>query len=94
MNKNPKDSNISNQEWPDRKSLPPLPKGEIIQEVDEAYCKQICQLYPEVFDGGKGTFKGAEATMYVKDGNIGKIKQGGLRPCAKIPYGLDDQFKV
>ena len=44
---------ISDQVWPERKKLPPLPKGEITQEVGEAYCKQICQLYPEVFDGQK-----------------------------------------
>ena len=61
--KGQKDCNISKQEWPERKRLPPLPKGEITQEVGEAYCKQICQLYPEVFDGQKGIFKSAEATI-------------------------------
>ena len=49
-------SSVSNQEWPERKKLPPLPEGEIIQAMGEAYCKQICQLYPEVFDGQKRDF--------------------------------------
>ena len=71
-----------------------MPEGEITQAVGEAYCKQICQLYPEVFDGQKVFFKGAEATMYVKDGHLEKIKQGGLRPAVKVPYGLEDQYNV
>ena len=84
----------SGPEWPERKELPQLPEGEITQEVGEAYCRQICQMYPSVFDGGKGVFKGAEATMYVKPGHLEKIKQGGLRSAAKVPYGLQDQYDV
>ena len=32
--------------------------------------------------------------MYVKPGHLEKIKQGGLRPAAKVPYGLQDQYDV
>ena len=89
-----KGSNISEQEWPERKALPPLPEGEITQEVGEAYCKQICQLYLKVFDSQKGVFKGAKATMNVKQGHLKKIKQGGLCHTAKVPYGQQDHYEV
>ena len=51
---------------PEKRNIPPFPVGEITQEVGERYCKLICDTYPEVFDGEKGNFRGAEATMFVK----------------------------
>ena len=80
--------------WPDRRPLPKLPDEEITQQIGEQYCKQLCNVYHEVFDGGKGTFKGAEATMNLKPGGLEQIKKSGPRPVAKIPYGLEDQFEV
>ena len=32
--------------------------------------------------------------MNVKQGHLDKIKQGGLRPAAKVPCGLQDQYEV
>ncbi|MCP4142251.1 MAG: hypothetical protein GY755_18585, partial [Chloroflexi bacterium] len=78
--------------WPERRTLPQLPDGEITQEIGEAFCKKICAVYPEVFDGGKGEFLGAEATMLLQPGGLDKIKRTGFRPAAKIPYGLEDQY--
>ena len=79
--------------WPERRPMPPLPEGEITQEIGEAFCKQICAVYPEVFDGGKGHFLAADATMFLKPGGLEKIQQSGCRPAAKVPYGLEDQFE-
>ena len=50
-------------------------------------------MYPEVFNGQKGHFLGADATMILKPGGLEKIKQSGFRPAAKVPYGLEDQFE-
>ena len=36
---------------PERRKLPPPPTGAVTQEQGEAYCRVICQQYPEVFDG-------------------------------------------
>ena len=52
----------------------------------------ICVVYDKVFDGGKGVFRGAEASIVLKPGGLEKIKQSGCRPAAKCPYGLEDQF--
>ena len=71
-----------------------MPDGEITQEIGEAYCKKICAVYHEVFDGGKGVFKGAEATMVLKPGGLEQIKKSGVRPVAKCPYGLEDQYET
>ena len=91
-------SSISKQEWPERKKLPPLPEGEITQEVGEAYCKKICQIFQiEVIDGKdrqKNVSKGAKASRNVKNGHSNKCKQGGLRPTAKDPHGLKDKCEV
>ena len=56
------------------------------------YCRLICQQYPEVFDGKKGQFKGAQAQLYVKDGHWDKLKKTGIRPPAKVPYGIQEQY--
>ena len=45
-------------QWPDRRELPPFPEGEVTQEIGEAFCKKICAVYHEVFDGSKGKFLG------------------------------------
>ena len=34
-----KGKKVSGQGWPERRKLPPLPKGEITQKVGESYCK-------------------------------------------------------
>ena len=49
--------NPSDVTWPERRELPKLPEGEITQEIGEAYCKKLCAVYHEVFDGGKGVFR-------------------------------------
>ena len=69
-----------------------MPEGEITQSIGEAYCKKLCAVYSEVFDGQKGSFKGADAQMILKPGGLEAIKKSGVRPPAKCPYGLEDQF--
>ena len=61
-----RDVTESERPWPDRRELPKLPDGNITQEIGEKYCQQLCDVYHEVFDGGKGTFRGAEAIMNLK----------------------------
>ena len=77
---------------PQRRKLPPPPTGAVTQKQGEEYCRIICQQYPEVFDGKKGQFKGAQAQLYVKDGHWDKLKKTGIRPPAKVPYGLQEQY--
>ena len=84
----------SQHEMPEKRTIPPPPPGKLTQEQGEEYCRLICSYYPEVFDGQKGTFKGAEATIHIKDGHRELIKKSGLRPPAKMPYGLEDQYEV
>ena len=79
--------------WPSRRKLPQLPEGDISQEIGEIHCKKICAIYSEVFNGEKGNFKGAEAIMNLKPGGLEQIKKSGVRPPAKCPYGLEDQFE-
>ena len=86
-------TDASDVTWPPRRALPKLPDGEITQAVGIAYCKKLCAVYPEVFDNGKGCFRGATATMLLKPGGLEEIIKSGPRPQAKKPYGLDDQFE-
>ena len=72
-----------------KKKLPPMPQGDVSQE-GEAYCRIISDTYSEVFDGQKGTFRGAETTMFIKEGHEDIIKKIGVCPAAKIPYGLEE----
>ena len=60
--------------------------------VSKARCKQICDLYPEVFNEEKGEFLGVEAEILIKDGHYDKVVKVGVRPPAKTPYGLEDQY--
>ena len=78
---------------PEKRKLPPFPEGDMTQQEGEAFCRLICETYPEVFDGQKGLFRGAEATMFVKEGHLDQLKKTGVRPAAKIPYGLEDQYE-
>ena len=68
-----------------------IPDGHISQAMGEELCKKLCGLYPSVFDGGLGLFKGAEARMHVKPGHEDALKSVGLRPCAKTAYGLQSE---
>ena len=77
----------------DRRKLPPRPIGIITQEIGEKYCQMICDTYPEVFDGKLGLFIGASANMYVKPGHEDAIMNVGVRPPAKIAYGLQDDIE-
>ena len=45
-----------------------------------------------MFDGQKGQFRGAQAQLFVKDGHWDKLKKIGVRPPAKVPYGLQQQY--
>ena len=80
-------------EDPPRRMLPPPPTGDVTQEEGERYCKLICDTYPEVFNEGRGCFKGTEARMHVKEGHMDALYQVGLRPCAKVPYGIQDEME-
>ena len=79
---------------PEKRVLPPLPEGEVTKAVGETRCKLICDTHPKVFDKEKGEFLGAEATMLVKEGHMEKLLQVGVRPPAKIPYGLEEQYNA
>ena len=59
---------LSDTTLPQKRTLPPMPKGEMTKPMAKARCKQICDLYPEVFNIEKGEFLGAEAVMFVKEG--------------------------
>ena len=78
---------------PPRRTLPPPPTGNITQEMGEQHCRTICDTYPEVFDGGSGLFKGAWANMYVKPGHEEALMNVGVRPPAKVVYGLKDEME-
>ena len=58
----------------------------------KARFKQICDLYPKVFNEEKGEFLGAEAVMLVKDGYMEELMKVGVRPPAKIPYGMEEEY--
>merc|ERR1711888_172820 len=77
---------------PEMRTLPPLPEGKLTKAVSKARCKQICDLYPEVFNEQKREFLGAEAEILIKDGHYDKVVKVGVRPPAKTPYGLEDQY--
>ena len=68
-----------------------IPDGPISQAMGEELCKKLCGLYPTVFDGGLGLFKGAEAHMHVKPGHEDALRSVGLRPPAKVAYGLQKE---
>ena len=78
---------------PERRKLKPFPEGVVTQQEGEAYCKYICDAYPEVFDGERGEFLGAEATMFVKEGHLDILKKMGARPASKVPYGLEEEYE-
>ena len=80
-------------ELPEKRELPPFPTGDISQAEGEAFSRLICDIYPEVFDGEKGTFKGAEATMFIKEGHMDALRKVGVRPAAKKPYGLEEEYE-
>ena len=79
----------SDAEPPPRRKIPPPPTGVITQEIGEAYCQQLCDVYHELFDGGRGLFKGVTATMYLKPGHKSSL---GVRPAAKVPHGIQKEF--
>ena len=73
-----------------QRPLPPPPTGVITQEIGEAYCKKICdEVFPELFDGGLGTFKGVTAEIKIKEGHEKYLK---VLPCAKVPHGITKPF--
>ena len=74
---------------PERRKIPAPPKGIITQEVGEAYCKQIADVYPELFDGGQGIFKNVTAVMHLKEGHEGYL---GVRKAANVPYGIEKEY--
>jgi len=77
---------------PERRYIPPLPKGDITKEMGEAHGKRICDTYPEVFNDDKGEFLDAEATILIKEGHMEKLLKVGVRPPSKIPYGLEKEY--
>ena len=78
--------------FPKKRVIPAFPEGNITQAEGEAICEMICNTYPEVFDNEKGYFRGTEATMFIKDGHLDKMKQKGVRPPVKVPYGLEAEY--
>ena len=80
-------------ELPEKRELPPFPTGDMSQAEGEAFARIICGTYPEVFDKKKGRFKGGEATMFIKEGHMEALSKVGVRPAAKIPYGLEEEYE-
>ena len=73
-----------------QRPIPPAPSGVITQEIGEAYCKKICdEVFPELFDGGLGEFKGVTADIKIKEGHEKYLK---VMPCAKVPHGIAKPF--
>merc|ERR1711888_498244 len=77
---------------PEWRYIPPLPKGEFTKEMGEARGKLICDTSPEVFNDEQGEFLDAEATILVKDGHMDQLLKVGVRPPAKIPYGMEKEY--
>ena len=70
--------------------IPPVPTGIITQEIGEAYCKRICdEMFPELFDGKLGQFRGVTADFKLKEGHEKYLK---VLPCAKVPHGIRPEF--
>ena len=44
------------------------------------YCKQLCDVYHEVFNEEQGCFRGASAIMQLKPGGLEAITKSGPRP--------------
>ena len=77
---------------PPRRKAPPIPEGVITQKMGKEYCKKLCKLYGEVFDGKKGQFKGVQAELFIKEGHEEALKKKGVRPPARVPHGLIDEY--
>ena len=77
---------------PEKRRLPPFPDGDITQEEGKRLCKVICDAYPVVFDGKKGNFHGAKATMHIKEGHMEELLKNGVRPATREPFGLEDSY--
>ena len=86
------DATAAGQSIPPRRQAPPLPAGVMTEEMGRKYCRELCNLYPEIFDGQKGHFKGVQAELFIKEGHEELLKKKGVRPPAKVPYGLIDQY--
>ena len=54
----------------------------------------ICDIYPEVFDGKKGQFHRAKATMFIKEGHYDELVKIGAKSAAKEPHGLETQYNA
>ena len=78
---------VKNQQ---KKEIPPMPVGIITQEIGEAYGNQLCdEAFSDLFDGKQGDFITAEANFEIMPGHEKFLK---VLPCAKVPYGVEDQF--
>ena len=47
-----------------------------------------------MFDGKKGCFRGATAEMFIKEGHMEELLKVGVRPPAREPYGLEEEYDV
>ena len=73
------------QSIPPRRQAPPVPAGVITEEMGKKYCRELINLYPEIFDGKKGHFRGVQAELFIKEGHEELLKKKGVRPPAKVP---------
>ena len=46
-------------------------------------------MFPELFDGKLGEFRGVTANFKLKDGHEKFLK---VLPCAKVPHGIQPEF--
>ena len=67
--------------------IPPFPTGDITQEEGEAFCWKLCEVFPELFDGGIGVFKNVEAEFHIIPGHEKYLKV--MRP-VKVAHGIED----
>ena len=77
---------------PPRRPLPPQPTGVITKEIGREYCYKLCGVYPELFTDGLGKLIGGDAEIRIKPGHENSF--GGVRPAAKVPYGVQDEVEA
>ena len=53
---------------------------------------KLCDVYPELFTEGLGKFLCVDGEMRIKPGHENSL--GGVRPAAKVPYGIVDEVEA
>ena len=59
------------------------------QKEGEAYCRQLCIDYPELFNKKVGLFRGVKAEFHLKEGYEKNLR---VYPPAKVPHGIEKEY--